>query len=769
MENPDLQLSSKTLSQSGFPQHVLKLCDGLLRINSDFFELHLQKLLNDFESILFKSTESSNVNETQAEQFAHLRNLKRTRHDFIPRFLAGVEHQLAGIRAASSLAAGAAAAAAKPDELHLLDADAFDQAQVRFEITSRCESQNSFDIFLLGQRFGVLAGRPAFDAEQLPLGPKNLCLCLQDAIQCLDLDASNTKQVYYLFERYVFTGYSDLLALCNNYLISSGVLPNLSYVPFRNPELRHKKSPIALLGKGRNGSASDGTADAGESPKVLAFRPDHGHPQAPAHEPMDPARIEENFSQLRHLLAKRKQLLNKLSSFSSTYLSEASRLPDGARRATDAPPELLKSILDDFQLNAAGKPNARASIQHLKHDLMAQLRNQSSSELELTLNEEDSDAIDLVGLVMDNALKDVNPSSVASQLLSIMQTPLIRVVLQDKTFFSDHVHPARQMLNIIAETGFNWLDENGGDDALHEKISSIVNRTAREFDGDNQALVEAYRETNELLQTLIRKAEAAERRQVEAARGKERLSIARKRAALVMAELTAKREMPVATRSLLNKAWTDVMALTELRQGSDSQNWKEQKIIAESIIAANEPDAEKLDHPRAIVLKEKIQNALAQVGYHHDEAESIADNLVAGRTSDQPDIQITVPERTRFGENTQAANIQVYELDERQMELAEQIRSIPVGTWLEFIVADSAKPVRRKLAWKSRVTHNILFVNQRGQKTSEMMVEELAVELSEGRARIQVEDRRNLVERAFENVLNSLRSLLPGRNGKDHD
>ena len=113
--------------------------------------------------------------------------------------------------------------------------------------------------------------------------------------------------------------------------------------------------------------------------------------------------------------------------------------------------------------------------------------------------------------------------------------------------------------------------------------------------------------------------------------------------------------------------------------------------------------------------------------------------------------------------------MQVYELDERQLELVDQIRSIQVGTWLEFIIADNPKPVRRKLAWQSPVTHNILFVNQRGQKTSEMMIEELAVELSEGRARIQVEDKRNIIERAFENVLNSLRNILPGRGDKDHD
>jgi hypothetical protein len=235
-----------------------------------------------------------------------------------------------------------------------------------------------------------------------------------------------------------------------------------------------------------------------------------------------------------------------------------------------------------------------------------------------------------------------------------------------------------------------------------------------------------------------------------------------------MADLTQERDMPVTTRNLLNRAWTDVMALTELRQGSGSETWTEQKMIAESIIAANEPDAEKLDSARAAALKKSIQESLSLVGYHLEEADSIAESLVAGRTTDQPDILIRIPEKIRFGENTQSANVQVYELDEHQLELVDQIRSIPVGTWLEFIIADNPKPVRRKLAWQSPVTHNILFVNQRGQKTSEMMIEELAVELSEGRARIQVEDKRNLIERAFENVLNSLRNLLPGRGDKDH-
>jgi hypothetical protein len=765
METTDIPNPNKTLSQSGFPVRVSKLCDGLLKINSDFFELHLQKLLNDFESILFKNTETPYVNETQAEHYSHLRNLKRTRHDFIPKFLAGIEYQLADMRAINGAAAGTSdlSKPIKPGDLHLQSHDAFDQENIQFEISSRCESQNSFEIFLLGQRFGVLAGQPAFDPVQLPVGPRKLCLCLQDAIECLDLDALNTKQVYYLFERYVFANFSTLMGSCNRYLIENGVLPNLSYVPFRNPELRHKKSPMAMHGRSPDDRLVHKASAETDDSTVVPFRPLH----APEPQTANPANIEEGFAQLRNLLAKRKQLLNKLGSFSNTYLNETGKSSDGARRATDAPPELLKTILKDFQLNAISNPNA--SIQHLKHDLLAQLRNQSSGDNELTLNEEDSDAIDLVGLVMDNALKDVNPNSVASQLLSMMQTPLMQVVLQDKTFFSDHVHPARQVLNIIAETGFNWLDENGNEDSLHENISSIISRTVRNFDGDNRELISAYRETNELLQAMVRKAEAAERRQIEAARGKERLNIARNRAAQTMAELTCEREIAPATLSLLNKAWADVMALTELRQGSESTDWTEQKMIAESIIDASGPDADASKLSKALDLKEKIQASLLLVGYHHEEAASIADCLVSGQAGGAAGVQMKIPEKTRFGENTQSANVHVYELDERQSELVEQIKAVPVGTWLEFIMADNPKPVRRKLAWQSHVTNNILFVNQRGQRTSEMMIEELAIEISEGRARIQKEDKRNIIERAFENVLNSLRNLLPGRTDKHDD
>ena len=86
---------TRSLHQASLPPHVLALCNGLLDLGSDFFERQLQAALNEFEDLLFKNAEHGR-GEQQTEQFGSLRNLKRTRHDFIPQFLASLEQQLAG-------------------------------------------------------------------------------------------------------------------------------------------------------------------------------------------------------------------------------------------------------------------------------------------------------------------------------------------------------------------------------------------------------------------------------------------------------------------------------------------------------------------------------------------------------------------------------------------------------------------------------------------------------------------------------------------------
>ncbi|MEO6102985.1 MAG: DUF1631 family protein, partial [Pseudoxanthomonas sp.] len=58
----------------------------------------INQMLVEFEQQLFKSAERARNNDKQAEQFANLHALRKTRSDLLPMFLAGLEAEIASIR-----------------------------------------------------------------------------------------------------------------------------------------------------------------------------------------------------------------------------------------------------------------------------------------------------------------------------------------------------------------------------------------------------------------------------------------------------------------------------------------------------------------------------------------------------------------------------------------------------------------------------------------------------------------------------------------------
>ena len=66
---------------------------------------------------------------------------------------------------------------------------------------------------------------------------------------------------------------------------------------------------------------------------------------------------------------------------------------------------------------------------HIKQDMLAMLRRISPNEEAPALADEHNDALDLIGMLYDNLMKDVKPGSTASTLLSKLQLPLMRVAL----------------------------------------------------------------------------------------------------------------------------------------------------------------------------------------------------------------------------------------------------------------------------------------------------------------------------------------------------
>src|SRR3546814_1485087 len=73
----------------------------------------------------------------------------------------------------------------------------------------------------------------------------------------------------------------------------------------------------------------------------------------------------------------------------------------------------------------------------------------------------------------------------------------------------------------------------------------------------------------------------------------------------------------------------------------------------------------------------------------------------------------------------------------------EQLRVMPFGTWIEFVINQQGDLVRRRLSWFSPVTDNALFVNQRGQRVGEHSIDSLARMVAAGQARDRKSTRLN--------------------------
>ena len=179
------------------------------------------------------------------------------------------------------------------------------------------------------------------------------------------------------------------------------------------------------------------------------------------------------------------------------------------------------------QLPAAG-PGAQASVGDIKQDLLARMRQQRGKGA--SLSGEDNDAFELLGMLYGQIEREVHADALSAPLLKQLQVPLVRLALQDRGFFVRQEHPARLLLNTVAESGARWLDRDDVDPQMLPAMRDAVDHVVRNYRDDAVVFARANDELQSRLRTITHKAELAERRHIEAARGKEKLEVAKRRA-----------------------------------------------------------------------------------------------------------------------------------------------------------------------------------------------------------------------------------------------
>lgn len=750
------------LEPGALPRRVHRALEHLYALVSEELERQLERMLTELEQQLFRQAEQARSSNMQAEQFEALRNLRQHRNELVPRYLAALESALTRLR--EPAAAGGKAAASLPfNQMRLLDDSEISEESLLRSIGLRHESRAGLPLMLLGQRFGVLAGAPAFDAERLPVGPYALGIILAESSQVLQLSLDARLLLFRCFEQQVMGGYAQLVETMNALLARENVLPSLSYVPLRSRASTPAPAERADAGRqsrrarhGAGGSVGGGGESrfhGGPGIDLATTRPHTawlGETDAGGGEPGGEQDVA--FAMLQQLLSSRRELLGKLRADPQS----------GSRRAL--PTADVVAALENQQVPQAGAAGGRRSMADIKQTLLAQSRQLHGQAA--SLSPEDNDTFELLGMLYAEISRELREGAPSAALVERLQVPVLRLALQDRAFFGRNQHPARQLLNAVAEAGARWLSEDETDPQLESRLRGAVDHVVDNYHGDAGVFDAANQSLQDHLQVMARKAEVSERRHVEAARGKEKLELAKRRAAEVIEQAVVDQPLPRFVRTLLAQAWTDVLTLTLLRHGDDSEEWLRHIEDTSQIVAVSAGTA-----TAAPGLDLRVEHALNLVGYHADEASAIARRLTQGREQGEEDpasrteLAMKLKARARLGDGGAAAKATRPPRTALEQSCYEHLRTLPFGTWIEFVQNQQGDVVRRRLAWYSPMTDHALFVNQRGQRVDEQSLDQLARMISAKQAHIVTTEKGRLVDRAWNAAVSALKGFagLGGR------
>lgn len=772
--NPRMGLHNKTqiptLTNSDLPPRVAKVLRHLLDLTHAEFFPRIDPMLDQLDSMLYRDTEKSRNPSEQLDLLKASQVLRERRSAFAAALFRQLEAQLASIRSNTDTAPQTATSVlSSTQNLTLADEPEVDiRLQLR-ELATPLEGASSLPLYLMGQRFGVLAAKPAFTSAQLPLGPQGLLQAAAAASQSV-FGEFIQQRLLGLFCSHVLADCARYLEKINAALEDDGILPGLAFVPARpvraarpakaSPEVADTKHPVpsaktaAIATPLPSSLPPAGLAPAGLAPS---------HTQAPGQPPLawlGQVAVEGLANRKRHASTPNFRQLQQLLA-ASRFANHTAHTP--------SPPKPASSIshaqVEDLLSQLTGQP--LYSIRDWQEALQKQVQTHYGEAA--GLSRESTDAMELLALLIQQISREVHDDSLIHELLQQLQRPLLYSVIAGQDFFENPDHPARQLINTIAEYD-EARNEHGADPAFEALIRQLVAQLAHSQRPDKEAFAEANQQLLAQLQQQIKRAQANEKRSVEAMQGRERMTVAKNIASDALETLLKKQPVAESFQALLRHAWLDAMILALLRYGHPSQGWNAQLSRTEHILAILRAQAQASQE-----LADEVESAMRRVGYHDEDASAIAKQLSqspettaqAGEASAEALAQ-RIQSHPRFGmddasEPTATPDIHIPR-DATEDTYYQQLLTLPFGTWFDFVGESGHEVSRRRLSWYSPVTEHALFVNRRGQKTDIIHIDTLAKMMAKGKVRLTEYSHIRLVDRALTAATSALQHLLRSRD-----
>ncbi|MCY7313993.1 MAG: DUF1631 domain-containing protein [Pseudoxanthomonas sp.] len=700
--------------------------------------------LSRFDDALFDRAERAG--HSQLAFLDGMRELRRRRNEINTRFRAHLDEAWQSLESGEPHSAESALA-----DTSLTLSLVSDQ-----ELESRLAARNLAGVILrdckavlahLDCRLGWIAGDLILDADHNPIGPEHVGVAVHEAFATCELSLEVRLVVIKLCERDLVPAIARVYEALDQRLVQAGVLPE---IPAARGPLRPNP---ARAGQSETQAREDQDAEDSTPAWAARFTQRMAGMRGGMQAAMQQGSMGDGaqgvlLEALHHLL----QESRGGRSFESDRLQHAS---GGEHNRPMSQREML-SVLSLLQsapsatLRAAIGDTSESLAQRLKSEVLSSATQLGMDPASARLAPVDEDAIDLVGMLFDVMLDERDLEGRPRELIGRLVVPFVKVALLDRRMFVQKTHPARRLLNVLAEACEGNSGESAGERALMAKVEEVVGRLTAEFNENLAIFLTLEEEFRDFLAQHKRRIEITERRAAEIQSGQERLETARVRTHLELAMRLDGHRVPQAIDDFMRQPWAHHATMTVLREGEEGGGLADALALADGVMEElGEAQRQIIGKPWLQAWRPSLQKVFTSVGMNPDAASSAIDALhdtLQAVAASRPDLEKQLPPLPPVVlpkplEDVVTPIHLVGGTDTLDFDStdAEHFRKLPVGTWLDFIDKNN-KLQAGKLSWVSPISSRFLFVNRRGVRFCVASPEELAVMVRLGRLRKHVDE-----------------------------
>lgn len=698
------------------------LLAGLQQISLEQLVPALDSALRRVDDYLFDRSSAGG----EGAELTALRDLRRARSQVAQRFeLALIEGFRRVSGATPTIKAGAM-------ELSLVDESALEQQLADEQMIDGLTRLHAGALKRLDARLASLLERPAITPADNPLSPASLASAMRSAISGTELSASVHIALFKFFERELGNALKNLYDRANERLAAAGVLPRLDPVVPIAPPAPAPQHPDVAEGAAALGPMQD---------------------KAPA--PAD----HTLFSSLVGLLQSWRTRVT--GGATAQAGPEVPRLRDVEMMSVlslmqNEPPRSLDQVIGDGRQSLA---------EQLRHEVLSNARRLGLGGERVHLSNHDEDALDLVGMLFDVLLDDRDFEPDVRRKIGRLLVPYVKVAVKDRRMFLYKGHPARRLLNAVAEACEGNHGDGPQERELLDRVDTTIDRLVTEFNEDIAIFETLETELRAFMAQHRKRVELAEKRAAESQRGRERLEQARVEASVDLLNCRGDRSLPPALDDFVTHYVGHHLTQVILREGKASPRYGDALRAVAGLLAVY--DMAELGVPlerQPALDRAVLQTIMASSGCIGDSADSALvtmqrtlEQLVIG--DEESAITAQLPERPAQPEALTQPEPLLSVVDataglDYDPEMAERMRALQVGTWLQ-LTSETGRTEPAKVSWISPISSRLLFVNRRGIRLLVASAEELAALAKLGR--VQLREGETVFDNAMHQVLGRLK------------